>query len=135
MRRKHGHNFYLAQCGQSLISAHARIPDSEQCPAEGASKRRLFRIEFPSSPPALTMVGLRQIGEFEIDRERLRHSVCLVNAQPFDNAAGFVHFLTTGLRARRMCARLDEQPPKLLHSFEERLACLSRQNPAKQDAK
>ena len=78
------------------------------------------------------MIGLGQVGEFEVDREGLGDAVRVVDRQAADQRAGFGHqpgpeFFRAG--RRRLLAVLDQHPAQALHNFEKSFAFLLHQNP------
>ncbi len=95
----------------------SRVPRNE--PGSGACSRS----SFARAAPALAMVGLRQVGQFEVCRERLRDLVGAGQVHGGDDLLCFEHEF--GRRSLLRTApgvfpMFDQQPPQLLDRFEQR---------------
>jgi hypothetical protein len=81
------------------------------------------------------MIGFSQVGQLEINRERLGYSVGFSHFKAPDNLLGFLHFLVKYVRSNcGIAARVYQQAPELLHGFEQRFAGLLDQDPSEQNA-
>ena len=99
-------NFNLAQRRESLLDGHSRFTHSHQGAAKGACQGLVG--EFTGPPPPLAVIGLSQIGQFEINRKCLGHAIRLWNAKPGNDASGLLHLFRTRMRTGGMGSRLNQ---------------------------
>src|ERR1041385_4561158 len=82
------YDFYLRQPLECLLLSDAGITH----PAQSAQKRsglgQQLRRRLGSAAAAFAMIGLSEVGQFEIDRERFRHLMRVSDIQTTDNLLG-----------------------------------------------
>ena len=131
MRREDGSDRDPAErCGSSL-RREPNFLHAQQRPAKGAGERRMFPVQFAGAATTLAVVGLGEIGEFEVSREGLGDVVSAGQVHPGNNRLGFEHERRRrGLfRTATHCfAMLNQQSPQLFHRFEQILTGLLHQH-------
>ena len=131
MCREHWSDGDLAERGDGVAGRDSRLFHAQQRAPKRTRERRMFAVQFARAAPALAMVGLGKIGEFEVSREGFCDLIGAGQIHPRNNLLRFQHkFRRRSLlrTAPHGLAMLDQQPPQLFHRIEYVLTGLLHQH-------
>ena len=127
MRREDGSDHDLLEGGNRILGRNSSFLQAQQRSTKRARERLMFAIQLARATPALAVVGLGKIGEFEIRREGLRDLVGARQVHRRNDRLRLMHECgrrsLLGMATRRL-TMLNQQPPQLFHRFEQILTGL-----------
>src|ERR1051325_1215946 len=141
LRRVRGEDrddFDSTEVGERLLARDTGFTNTAQRAPDGAGLRWTGRRELCGAASALAMTGLCQVGQLEVDGERLRHPVGFDEPHPADDLRGALHqslrvfAVPLVLRIGHAIAVLDRKRPQFFDRIEERLSRLLLQDLAEQ---
>ena len=113
MCREHRCDLYLLEGVEGALRREAGILHTEQRAAKRPGERGILAVQFARATAAFAVVGLRQIGQLEIDGERFGHAVGRGQVHLRDDLLRLLHlFRRTGLlrAAAHSFAMFNQQP-------------------------
>src|ERR1043166_8435858 len=91
VRSEDGRDVNLAQRFQQSLSGDPRRTQADQGAAKRAAQQGFPALQTGSPATALAMIGLGQVGEFEINGESLGDAICVLNRKAANGFAGASH--------------------------------------------
>ena len=127
---EHRDHRHLAQRGESLLGGDSRRLQAQEGAAKGTCGRSMLAMELAGAATAFAVVGLGQVGQFEICGESLGDLVGMGKIHIRDHLLGARHLLMRfrSRTAADLLAMLDQQSPELLDRIKQFAAALLDQH-------